>query len=241
VADQAQGVSLNRSGGPPDIEEFERALGECVAIAARAMTGSPMVSIALREDDGLRTVACSHARAEALDELQSTAGQGPCIDVIDTEEPVTVADLGADPRWRRFAAETGLRSLHSEPLKSEGRLLGVLTIYSARDAGFSEGTWAAAHVTAGFVGVLFRTALDAARQREIAAQLKEALTTRAIIDQALGVLMGQRHCTSYEAFELLRQISQVRNVKLHQVAAAVVEQVSGEPPQRTRFEDPPPR
>jgi AmiR/NasT family two-component response regulator len=96
------------------------------------------------------------------------------------------------------------------------------------------------HVTAGFVGVLFRTALDAARQREIAAQLKEALTTRAVIDQALGILMAQRRCTSYEAFELLRQVSQHRNVKLHQVAAAVVEQVTGEPPQHSRFEDPPP-
>ncbi|HEX4811802.1 MAG TPA: GAF and ANTAR domain-containing protein [Nonomuraea sp.] len=231
---------MNRLSGPPGIEEFERALGECVAIAARAMPDSPMVSIALCGEDGLRTVACSHARAGVLDELQSATGQGPCIDAIDTEQPVTVTDLDADPRWRRFAAESGLRSLHSEPLKAEGRLLGVLTIYSGRHGAFSEGTRAAVDVTAGFIQVLYRAALDAARQREIAAQLKEALTTRAIIDQALGILMAQRRCTSYEAFEMLRQVSQDRNVKLHQVAAAVVEQVSGEPPQSSRFEDPPP-
>lgn len=232
---------MNRPGTPADIEEFERALSECVAIAVRAMPDSPMVSIALRAEHGLRTVACSHARAELLDELQSAIGQGPCIDVLATGEPVTAADLGADSRWRRFAAESGLLSLHSEPLKSEGRLLGVLSLYSGRCGAFMEGTRVAVRVTADHIGLLFRAALGAARMREVAAQLKEALTTRAIIDQALGIVMAQRRCTSHQAFEVLRHVSQDRNVKLHQVAATIVEKVTGEPPQRSRFEDPPPR
>ncbi|RVX38050.1 GAF domain-containing protein [Nonomuraea polychroma] len=232
---------MNRPSAPTDIEEFERALAECVTIASHAMPDSPMVSIALPAEQGLRTVACSHARAELLDELQSATGQGPGLDALDTGEPVTATNLGADSRWRRFAAESGLLSLHSEPLKSEGRMLGVLTLYSGRSGGFSEETRVAVRVTAGHIGVLFRTAADAARMREVAAQLKDALTTRAIIDQALGILMAQRRCTSHQAFEVLRHVSQDRNVKLHQVAATIVEKVTGEPPQRSRFEDPPPR
>lgn len=99
----------------------------------------------------------------------------------------------------------------------------------------------ALRVTAAHVPVLFRTALDVARMREVAAQLKEALNTRAIIDQALGIVMAQRRCTAREAFEILRQVSQDRNVKLHQLAASIVEKVSGRPPQRSRFEEPPQR
>ncbi|GAA3138296.1 hypothetical protein GCM10020001_071020 [Nonomuraea salmonea] len=87
--------------------------------------------------------------------------------------------------------------------------------------------------------MLFRAALDVARMREVAGQLKEALTTRGVIDQALGIVMAQRRCTARQAFELLRQISQDRNVKVHQIAASIVEKVSGEPPLRSRFEEPP--
>ncbi|MGW0809361.1 GAF and ANTAR domain-containing protein [Nonomuraea sp. NPDC002799] len=224
---------------PIRIEEFEQALAECVTIAVRAMPDSPMISVCLLAKEGLRTVASSDVRAVLLDELQATAGQGPCIDVLDSGEPVTVTDLAAEPRWRRFSAESGMLSLYSEPLKSDGLLLGVLTLYSGRGGGFSEETQVAARVTAEHISVLFRTALHAARLREVAVQLKEALATRAIIDQALGIVMAQRRCTARQAFEVLRHVSQAKNVKLSQVAATIVETVSGAPPQRSRFEEPP--
>ncbi|MFG1702292.1 GAF and ANTAR domain-containing protein [Nonomuraea sp. M3C6] len=231
---------MNRPRVPTDIAEFERALAQSVTIASRAMPDSPMVSIVLCAESGIRTVACSHARAEPLDELQSAIGDGPVLDVIDSGRPVTATDLATDSRWRRFAAESpGILSLHSEPLESEGSLLGVLTLYSDHVGGFTDETRVAVRVTAEHIGVLYRTALDAARMREIAAQLREALTTRAIIDQALGIVMAQRRCTSHQAFEVLRHVSQDKNVKLHQVAATIVETVSGEPPQQSRFEEPP--
>ena len=231
---------MKRPSVPTDIEEFERALAECLTVAAQAMPDSPMLSIVLRGDDGLRTVACTHARAELLDELQEAAGRGPVLDALDTRRPVTVTDLAADSRWRRLAAESPeVRRVHCEPLESEGALLGVLTLYSCRTDALAAETLVAARVTAGHVGVLFRTALGVARMREVAAQLREALTTRAIIDQALGIVMAQRRCTAQQAFEILRHVSQDKNVKLHQIAASIIQTVSGEPPQRPRFEEPP--
>ncbi|NUR87479.1 MAG: ANTAR domain-containing protein, partial [Nonomuraea sp.] len=118
--------------------------------------------------------------------------------------------------------------------------LGTLNLYSGGAGGFAAQTHLAARVSAAHVGVLFGVALDAARTREVAAQLKEALNTRGVIDQALGIIMAQRRCGSQQAFEILRHVSQDRNVKLHQVAAVIVEKVSGHPPGRPRFEDPPP-
>ncbi|MEV0623958.1 GAF and ANTAR domain-containing protein [Nonomuraea sp. NPDC050404] len=225
---------------PTDIEEFERALAECVTIAGRTMPGSTMISVALCTDDGIRTAARSHARAELLDGLQSAIKQGPVLDAIDTGQRVTTGDLAADSRWPRFTDESAqVRGVYCEPLESEGTLLGVLTLYSGRAGPFADETLIVMSLTAAHIGVLFRTSLDAARMREVAAQLKEALTTRAIIDQALGIVMAQRRCTAQRAFEILRHVSQDKNVKLHQIAASIVEKVSGEPPQRSRFEEPP--
>ncbi|GAA2210089.1 GAF and ANTAR domain-containing protein [Nonomuraea monospora] len=227
---------------PTDIEEFERALTDCVTIADRAMPDCAMLSIALCGEDDLHTAACSHARAELLDGLQQATGQGPLLDALDTGKPVTVLDLASDTRWPRFSAGAPeVRVVHCEPLEYDGVLLGVLSVYSCDAEGLPEEAWVALRVTASHVPVLFRTALDAARMREVAAQLKEALNTRAIIDQALGIVMAQRRCTAREAFEILRQVSQDRNVKLHQLAASIVEKVSGQPPQRSRFEEPPQR
>ena len=54
------------------------------------------------------------------------------------------------------------------------------------------------------------------------ANLRIALNSRSIIDQAIGILIAQQQCTVEDAFALLRQASQGRNVKLRDVAAQVV-------------------
>lgn len=57
-----------------------------------------------------------------------------------------------------------------------------------------------------------------------------------VIDQAVGILMGQQRCNAATAFDLLRQASQNRNRKLRDIAAEIITNVSGEPPQpRPRF------
>ena len=64
----------------------------------------------------------------------------------------------------------------------------------------------------------------------MSAHLQAALASRAVIDQAVGIIMGQNRCTVDEAFEVLRSISQNRNVKLRDIAADMVTAVSGQPP-----------
>ena len=64
-------------------------------------------------------------------------------------------------------------------------------------------------------------------QGQVAEQLQTAMRSRAVIEQAKGVLMGQRRCTSQEAFDVLVQRSQHTNRKLRDVAQAVVEQATG--------------
>jgi AmiR/NasT family two-component response regulator len=67
-------------------------------------------------------------------------------------------------------------------------------------------------------------------------QLRASLASRAVIDQAVGVIMGQERCTQDKAFSALRTASQNRNVKLRDIAREVVTNASGEQPQPPPFE-----
>ena len=69
-----------------------------------------------------------------------------------------------------------------------------------------------------------------AERAEMSQNLQHALASRAVIDQALGIIMGQNRCSAEEAFDILRTTSQNRNVKLRDIAAAMVAAVSGHPP-----------
>jgi anti-anti-sigma regulatory factor len=53
-------------------------------------------------------------------------------------------------------------------------------------------------------------------------QLRQAIVSRPVIDQARGVLMAAHGCTSEQAWDILREASQHSNTKLRAVAAAVV-------------------
>ncbi|MFE1911857.1 ANTAR domain-containing response regulator [Streptomyces anandii] len=59
------------------------------------------------------------------------------------------------------------------------------------------------------------------RLREEVEQLREAMVTRPVIDQARGILMAAHSCTPEQAWDILREASQRSNTKLRAVAAAV--------------------
>ena len=75
-----------------------------------------------------------------------------------------------------------------------------------------------------------RLSLLLARQATLAKDLETAMISRSTIDQALGVIMGQNRTTRDEAFEILRAASQSRNVKLREVAALIIQNLTGHPP-----------
>ena len=81
------------------------------------------------------------------------------------------------------------------------------------------------------VGIAARLSADAV----LTAQLRAALASRAVIDQAIGVIMAEQRCTTDEAFAVLRTASQNRNVKLRQVAQDIVTGITGAAPQPPPF------
>jgi|GEM_PF-6381235 len=67
------------------------------------------------------------------------------------------------------------------------------------------------------------------------ADLRTAMRTRSVIDQAMGVVMAQDRCGPERALQVLRRASQRRNQKVSVVAALLVEGVSGAPPAPPEF------
>ncbi|MFF8675149.1 ANTAR domain-containing protein [Streptomyces sp. NPDC015242] len=61
------------------------------------------------------------------------------------------------------------------------------------------------------------------------AQLRQAVDSHATVDQAIGVLVAVHRLAPTTGFEVLREVSQHANVKLHAVAETVIEWALGGP------------
>ena len=68
-----------------------------------------------------------------------------------------------------------------------------------------------------------------ARLKQENAQLRHAVDSHATVDQAIGVLAATRRIPSAAGFEVLREVSQYTNIKLHTVAETVIACALGQP------------
>jgi AmiR/NasT family two-component response regulator len=103
-----------------------------------------------------------------------------------------------------------------------------LNLYAAAPAAFT-GLHAATFAERSAVALTVK--LRQVRQAQVQHQLADAMVSSSVIDQAIGILIGQQRCTAGAAFDLLRQASPHRNRKLRDIAAEIVTTASGEPPQ----------
>ena len=218
-----------------DVSNF---LTDLTTAAALAVGPSASCAITARHDHQPWTVASSDARAAALDESQYVALDGPCLQALRTGRVVSIPDLAFEDRWpvyRIQARASGLASSLSLPLRSrDGTTLGALNVYHFElthafddDLGHRAETFAAEAAGALYLATRY---WDAA----VSEQLEQALSSRSVIDQALGILMGQQHCTADEAFTLLRKRSQSSQHKLRDVAADLIDRATGQPPTTAR-------
>lgn len=182
------------------------------------------------------TVATSDRLAWEADQVEFDAVDGPCVESMATGALCTDIDLEAETRWPAWAAMAnliGFRSAAAVPGALGPSDWLALNLYSVEPDAFPAAT---VHRAERFLAEVARTlpvALRLSEQNRLVAQLQEALASRATIDQALGVLMAQNRCSRDDAFGILRRASQHRNVKLRDVAAAVINRFTGHPASTT--------
>ena len=201
-------------------------LGEVTGIAARGIPGAESTSITLVRGDKAFTAAHTGEMALAADELQYERGYGPCMDAGRAGVVLRIDDMRTEQRWPDYTArvvEVGVRSSLSMPLPYQGSSIGALNIYSTRPAAFSsQESEEAATTVAEAVAVAVANADAHDRLAEQARNMRLAMESRAVSEQAKGILMASRHCTAEQAFEMLVQASQRNNEKLRDIAARVV-------------------
>jgi GAF domain-containing protein len=206
---------------------FQDLLEQVVDLTARAVDAADAVAVTVVRADGRTdTAAASDDASRELDELQRTLGEGPCVDAMRSGEEHVVADLRRDERWaselRRAAERTGLVSVLAVPLPVAGRSIGALNLFGRRADGMDDEAREVARGIAGPVAATLANARAYHRVEQLGTQLEEALSTRAVIEQAKGILMVRAGCDEDAAFDLLRRTSQHQNRKLRDVAASVV-------------------
>jgi len=214
-------------------EVLQDFLRDLTGLAAEAVGDDISCGVTVLLDGRYSTPASSDERANRLDELQYAADLGPSLHALRTVTEVHLVDLGTETGWPAYvtrAAELGLRSSLSLPLVVDDRATGALNLYRFSGSGFSDEEQRTARRFAAEVSRAMVLAIRQARQLRLNDDLQTAMGTRRVIDQAIGVVMAQNRCTSEEAFGLLCQASQHRNVKLRQVATDIVTAVSGEAP-----------
>jgi GAF domain-containing protein len=208
---------------------LEDVLTEIVAIASRGIPGAESTSITLVKGEKAFTAAHFGEMALAADELQYQEGGGPCMDAGRGNVVLRVDDMRTEERWPDYVPrvlETGVRSSLSVPLPYQGSSIGALNVYSTQPSAFSgpESLEAGLEV-AEMVAVAVANAESHWQLGEQARNMRLAMDSRAVIEQAKGVLMAQRKVDADVAFEILREASQRYNRKLRDIAVGIVDSV----------------
>lgn len=220
-------------------ENLETTLRRVADLAVRTIPACDAVGVTLIEDDATSTRAATGGLVYEVDHYQYDIGEGPCLAAAQERVPIEVEEMDGSECWPRFcqhAAERGIHSSLSLPLIVRGEPLGALNLYSRRPRAFSTSDRETGLMFAAQAAVAVANTQTYAASVKLGAQLQEALVSRAVIDQAKGVLMAQNHCDEDAAFEMLQSVSQNGNTKLREIAhrvvkaARTVERSTPEPP-----------
>jgi len=204
---------------------MEGLLQRVVELTKVVMPGHSEASISLLVNDRPTTVVFTGDLARDCDESQYGRGYGPCLHAAGTGEVTEVVDARVETRWPdyvRRAVERGSLSSLSTPLPLTEGTAGALNVYAREPAAFDDESRAAARRFVSYAGVAVSNMSAYQNARDRADNLQLALETRAVIDQAKGILMERHKLTADRAFQLLARISMQTNTKLRVVAEELV-------------------
>jgi hypothetical protein len=179
------------------------------------------------------TVGSSDRAAWEADQVEFDTENGPCVEALRAGAVSGPIDLATEQRWPAWTAVAtllGFASAAGIPAEiSPGQRI-ALNLYAPAPQAFDEEVLHRATLFAQEVARTLPSAVRLFEADERASHLEQALASRSTIDQAIGVLMSQNRCTPDVAFGILRRASQNRNIKLRDVAAAIIERYTGHPP-----------
>jgi GAF domain-containing protein len=217
---------VTRAGGVIDL------LADVAEFAAQAIPGADGASVALIDAQdgisGVQTFAATAPLVHEIDVVQyDELNEGPCITCMQSRRPTVSGSLGSDSRWPHFGGRVARMRIHSAlalPLMVGNEVIGSINAYAEGRDAFAEHAvrLGSQFAKPAAVSVYNAQLLASAHARTV--RLQRALESRAVIDQAIGIVRSRSGGSADEAFERLTRISQAENVKLHVIAERLVEE-----------------
>ena len=209
-------------------DDFRILLRHVCLQVCHAVPGVAEASITLVRAEEPHTASATAAVVGELDADQYRLGDGPCLEAVRSGKIVRTSVTDAIERWPSFASgarEAGFGSFLAAPLVADEEYTGAVNCYGRQDDGFEEIEAQLLELYTTAVEAVFRVYHRYLAARETAEHLRTALTSRAVIDQAKGMLMAIRRVGADDAFALLVEQSQRENVKLRDIAERFVKRV----------------
>jgi len=204
---------------------MESLLQAVADLAKTVMPGDSEASIFVQTPNRRTTVTSTGSLATDLDEVQYAEDHGPCLHAATSQQVVEIRDTRVETRWpdyARRAAEHGNLSSLSIPLGIDQRRSGALNIYARRADAFDADSAQAAKRFGSYAAVALANMHAYEDARTVAGNLEIALASRAVIDQAKGILMERHKITADQAFQAMVTVSNRNNRKLRDVAEHLV-------------------
>jgi transcriptional regulator with GAF, ATPase, and Fis domain len=214
-------TGLSQLGMGQGQQGLEDLLQHVAEFAVQAIPGADGAGLTLLEADRVNTMVASADFVREVDAIQYGIGEGPCITAAAEGRTVHSGSLSGEMLWPRFGPRVGRLGVHSVvslPLIVGPDVLGAMNVYAYAEDAFDERAVHLGELFAVPAAISVQNAQALAQARRLATQLQAALNSRAVIDQALGVIMSRSGGTADEAFDKLRVISQAENRKLSSVA-----------------------
>ena len=200
--------------------------------AVQAIPGADGAGVTLlrldRVDNMVEALAASAPFVAEIDEIQyHTVREGPCITAALERRTVRSGSLGGEKMWPRFGPRVGRLGVHSAlslPLLLPDKVVGAINVYAHDKDVFDDHAAELGELFAKPAAVAVHNAQILAQALSLTVQLETALSTRRVIDQAIGLIRGRSGRSAEEAFTHLRAISQSEHRKVADVAQRTVDE-----------------
>jgi hypothetical protein len=202
-----------------------RAMHRLVELAARHVPGCSGATCVLWHGDEPAITSASHPDLSELADVQLASLRGPAIDALADGTQVSCQDTLSETRWPEYtsrALSMGVRSFLTLVHTSGGFGL-TLTMYATRPRVLDASRAPVAELLIAFGSAVMRNTSNYDAAQRTARQLSEGADSRAVVDQAKGILMVGLSCSAEEALRRMREISQTRQIKVTEVARRIVE------------------
>ncbi|HWG61738.1 MAG TPA: ANTAR domain-containing protein [Streptosporangiaceae bacterium] len=168
--------------------------------------------------------AATHPDLSVLLDGQLAREDGPVLEALRTGKTIECPDTLGEQRWPAFAADALVLGVRCS-ITFVHRLDGVtitLTLIGARPRALQQAADPATALLAAVGGAALANAYRHESDRSRASELKEAIDSGAVIEQAKGLVMRSARCDGAQALVLLEDCARRKGASMAEIAQWVL-------------------